>query len=141
MHMHRRYTGAMMANRGGPFDMVRIDGYLVRSLRKQRRLTQGALAARATEVSRGYIATIEAGADVSVRRPLAERLAAALGVDLDELFANPAGRSSPARAVLDSPLSRQRPIGAVLAELQTVLHRAASLVSEAAAIVDDGRER
>ncbi len=140
MHMHRGYTLAMMANRGGRFDMVRIDGYVVRSLWRQGGLTQGELAGRATEVSRGYIATIEASRDVSIRRTLAGRIAAALGVNLDVLFTKPSGYRDSPSVILRTPLSRPRTIGAVLRELQTALHDTAALVSEAVAILEDGQE-
>lgn len=67
-------------------DAVEIDGRKVRRLREHRRpiTTQQELAARAG-VTRGYISTLETGDRTRVSRTVAQRVAAALGVELTDL--------------------------------------------------------
>jgi len=68
---------------------VEIDGHKMRSLRKGLRLTQGDLAKRATPLSRGYVSEVESQARTQIGKDLAERIAIALGIGIEELILPP----------------------------------------------------
>lgn len=69
-------------------DTIQIDGREVKKLREKSRLTQERLASlvcRTQPLSRGYLPALERKPVARVSRVLAEALAAALGVTVDEL--------------------------------------------------------
>lgn len=107
-----------MGRRGSPYNTVEVDGLKVRAIREgELGISQQALASRA-EMTRGYVSVIEGKARARLTRPIAERLASALGTGIDELA--PTGAEEPvslAHSALPVSPARKWPVGERLQRL------------------------